>query len=132
MYDLIFKIIFICIFTSILSLVIKNTIISFSPILIVSAGIICFCIVLPHISAVIRLVNELMLKSEGLNECVKATFKVISISVLCEFSSQICADAGDAYLASKINFAGKTVIICICAPLISALITTVTNMISVL
>ena len=45
-------------------------------------------------------------------------FKAAGISLLCTFASEICKDAGESLLSSRIEFAGKCTLLTMCLPLI--------------
>lgn len=45
-------------------------------------------------------------------------FKAAGISLLCTFASEICKDAGESLLSSRIEFAGKCTLLTMSLPLI--------------
>ena len=57
-------------------------------------------------------------------------FKIIGISYVSEFGGQLCSDAGEGAIASKIEFAGKVMILATSAPVILALMDLITNMLT--
>lgn len=128
---MIYKIIFVCVFTAIAILLIKNISPSYAPILAIAAGLICFFMLMPYIKTTFDLIKSMSSRTEGLESCVITTLKIAGISVLCEFAAQACSDAGEGYLAAKIDFAGKISIVCICVPEFLNLINTVVGLISV-
>ena len=88
----------------------------YSKVIAIGAGIITIWLVLPYIIEFIRYIKIISTSVSGLDNCFKIIIKIIGISFLCEFASQLCVDSGEGYLASKINFAGKIMIICIASP----------------
>lgn len=128
---MIYKIIFVCMFTAITVLLIKNISPSYAPMLSIAAGLICFFMLMPYIKTIFDLIKSMSSRANGLETCVTTTLKIAGISVLCEFAAQACADAGESYLAAKIDFAGKILIVCICAPEFLNLINTVVGLIGI-
>ena len=55
--------------------------------------------------------------------------KITGIAILTEFGVSICKDAGEAAIASKIEFGGKIIIMSISIPIISALLEVITTII---
>jgi stage III sporulation protein AD len=51
--------------------------------------------------------------------------KLIGISFLCEISSNLCKDAGQASIGKQIEFAGKLSILVVSIPIFQALLTTI-------
>lgn len=61
---------------------------------------------------------------------IKIVFKIIGISYISEFGAGLCKDAGEGAIASKIEFAGKVMILASSAPIILALMDLITNMLA--
>jgi stage III sporulation protein AD len=55
-------------------------------------------------------------------EYIKAILKVVGISYIAGFSAQMCRDAGESALASKVELAGKVVILLIALPVFRAIV----------
>lgn len=132
MISVIYKITFLCVFGAIVTLTVKSIIPSFVPALAVVTGLVCVSMIFPHIKSIFDLINSMSDAVSGLDECITITVKIVSISLLCEFAAQTCSDAGENFLAAKIDFAGKIIILCICAPEFLNLINTVIGLISIL
>ena len=129
---MILKIIVICIVTAILSQVIKMFSPSFVPIIALTVGLVVISILYKNISQVTGIVGDITKNIIGFSECIKITLKTVAISVVCEFSSQLCEDMGEKYLASKIDFAGKIIIVCLTIPELINIINTVTDLILII
>lgn len=132
MVSAIYKIAFLCVFSAVIILTVKNIIPSFVPALTVITGIVCISIIFPYIKSIFDLINSMSDAVSGLDECITITVKIVAISLLCEFAAQTCSDAGENFLAAKIDFAGKIIILCICAPEFLNLINTVIGLIGTL
>jgi stage III sporulation protein AD len=53
---------------------------------------------------------------------IATVIKIIGIAYAAEFGSQICADAGEGAIASKIELGGKGLIMAISTPIIVSLV----------
>lgn len=61
----------------------------------------------------------------GYASYIKLLFKIIGITYLSEFSSDLCKDAGANTLASQMELFGKLSILVLCMPVMTALLETV-------
>ena len=74
------------------------------------------------LSAIIDLLTNLSKKS-GINaQYVAILLKISGIAILSEFAVSVCKDLGETAVATKIDLAGKIIIISISIPIISALL----------
>ncbi len=132
MISIVYKIILICIFSAIVSILLKNSMPAFTPVITLAGGIACFYLILPYIKKVFDLISGISKSVFGAENYVSITIKIVGISLLCEFAAQSCSDMGENTLAAKIGFAGKIVILCISAPEFLKLVNKVINLINVL
>ncbi len=114
--NIIFKIIIICVFTAIISIVLKNFSSPFIPVLSLCCGLVCIYFLIPYIRNIIDYILKFKQSTSSADSIIRLTIKIAAISVICEFGGQLCCDSGAEYLASKILFAGKIVIMCITLP----------------
>lgn len=115
---------------AIISLVIKQTSPAFSLIVGIAAGLLILIILLPDITSVL---NFLQSMTDRINVDIPyagVLLKVIGIAYLAEFGAQICQDAGESAIASKIEFGGKIMILAISSPIIFALLDKVFSMLN--
>ena len=55
--------------------------------------------------------------------------KVIGIAYLTQFGAQLCADAGETAVASKIEMAGKVLMMTVAAPVLTGLLETIMGLV---
>jgi len=55
--------------------------------------------------------------------------KVLAIAYITEFTSQLCKDAGETSIASKVELGGKIIIFCVAIPVFTSIIELVEQMI---
>lgn len=54
--------------------------------------------------------------------------KVLAIAYITEFTSQICKDAGETAIASKVELGGKIIIFCVAIPVFTSILNLVEQM----
>lgn len=88
----------------------------------VAAGAILFLMVLGKISAVISIVKDLANKA-GINMVyLSIILKIVGVAYIAEFGAQICRDAGEGAIATKIEFAAKILILVLAMPIVIAVL----------
>lgn len=85
-------------------------------------GVIIFCIVIGKVHGVIQIIEKYMKRSNINMFYFNVLLKIIGISYIAEFGAEICKDAGQAAIASKIELSGKIIIITLSIPIITSLI----------
>lgn len=95
--------------------------------IIASLGIILFAI--DEISGIINLLDNLAEKSGISKDYLLIIIKVTGIAYIVEFGKNVCQDAGQSAIATKLEMAGKVVIVSLSIPIISALLTVLSGMV---
>lgn len=54
--------------------------------------------------------------------------KVLAIAYITEFTSQLCKDAGESSIASKVELGGKIIIFCVAIPVFTSILNLVERM----
>ncbi|WP_188695223.1 stage III sporulation protein AD [Pullulanibacillus camelliae] len=102
---------------------------AFAFLLIVFVGISIFLLLIGKIQQIIEMI-ERMAVNANLNLVYMTTIlKIIGIAYIAEFGVQIARDAGQGALASKIELAGKILILVMAIPIIMAIIKTILGLI---
>ena len=52
---------------------------------------------------------------------ISTVFRIVGIAYIAEFGAQVCKDAGENSIASKIELAGKVIILVLAVPILIAL-----------
>ena len=86
-----------------------------------------FCI--DKIGQVIELITRLAQNSGIPIEFLMIVLKIIGIAYLTEFGANICKDVGESAVASKIQFAGKCIILLLGMTIIGNFVDTLTKLI---
>ncbi|MFC0214199.1 stage III sporulation protein AD [Paenibacillus chartarius] len=113
---------------TVLVLIIKEQKPMFAFLLATFTGIVIFLYLIGKISAVIQMLEDLALKSNINMIFLKTILKIIGIAYIAEFGAQVVRDAGQESIASKIELAGKILIIVMAIPIIKVIIETVVKL----
>lgn len=85
-------------------------------------GIAIFLLIAGKMSAVIDLLNSFARKANIDSSYISTLLKIVGIAYITEFGADICRDAGESSIASKIELAGKVIIVVIAVPIITSLL----------
>ncbi len=86
------------------------------------AGALIFMLLAAKLSAVIELLEEYAGRADIKPAYFNTVLKITGIAYLTEFGAEICRDAGESAIASKIEMAGKVIIVAMAIPVITSLI----------
>lgn len=102
---------------------------NFAFLLIIFVGCSIFLLLVDQIYNIINML-QVIAKQANVNVMYLETIlKIIGIAYIAEFASQITKDAGQGTLASKIELAGKIMILAMAIPILTVLIETILNLI---
>ncbi|GGH25191.1 stage III sporulation protein AD [Paenibacillus segetis] len=110
---------------TVLILVIKEQKPIFAFLIAASTGILIFMYLIGKIGGIIEVLEQLAESSGVQMIYLKTILKIIGIAYIAEFGAQIVRDAGQESIASKIELAGKVLIMVLAIPIISIIIETV-------
>ncbi|MET3289659.1 stage III sporulation protein AD [Brevibacillus fluminis] len=113
---------------TVLSLVIKEQKPMFAFLLAVASGVIIFYFLIDKISVVIRILERLAVQADLNMVFLETILKIIGIAYIAEFGAQMTRDAGQGAIASKIELAGKILILVMAVPIIQIIIETVVGL----
>lgn len=88
----------------------------------ICVGILIFLFMINKITSVMNLLQQLSLKANIDFIYLTTVFKILGIAYLASFCSEICKDAGQAAIASKVEFAGKILILVLAIPILMAVL----------
>jgi len=90
---------------------------------------IIFLLVLNKINVVLNLFRDLAEKANISQIYLNTILKIIGIAYITEFGAQVCRDAGEGAVASKIEFAGKVLVMVMAVPIIALVLDTIVRLI---
>jgi stage III sporulation protein AD len=113
---------------TILSLMLNEQKPLFAFLLTASAALFIFIFLADKIASVIRVIESLALETNVNMVYLRTILKIIGIAYIAELGAQIVRDSGFSSVASKIELAGKVLILVMAIPIIEVLIRTVINL----
>ena len=123
------KIVGISIFSVSMIIVLKNQRPEMALMLSIATGIMIMIFSIYKMSSVVNVLNDLVQKSGINKEFLTIIIKVIGIAYIVEFGKNICIDAGQSSIATKLEMAGKVIIVVLTIPLVSALVNLLTGLV---
>lgn len=126
----ILQIIGIGLLSAILAVVVKKDKPEYAIHISIAAGLIIFIFILGKLATVINVFNNIANKASIDSTYLNIILKIIGISYLVEFGSQICKDSGENAIASKIEIAGKVIILVLSIPILQTLLDLVIKILS--
>lgn len=110
---------------TVLVLIIKDQKPMFAFLIAAFTGITLFLFLVGKIGLVVETLEDLAASSGVQTVYLKTILKIIGIAYIAEFGAQIVRDAGQGSIASKIELAGKVLIMVLAIPIIVIIIETV-------
>jgi stage III sporulation protein AD len=86
------------------------------------AGALILLAVIPRIAQIVGLLEDMARRGGVGADYLAALLKIVGIAYLTEFGAQAARDAGEGALASKVELAGKILILVIAIPLVIAVL----------
>ncbi len=102
---------------------------NFAFLLVIFVGCSIFLLIVEQIYTIINMLQLLAERAQVNMVYLETILKIIGIAYIAEFASQITKDAGQGTLASKIELAGKILILSMAVPILTVLIETILNLI---
>jgi len=88
----------------------------------IAVGIIIFVVLLGKIGAVLDVLKDLSARANLSMVYLGTILKIVGIAYIADFGAQICRDAGEGAVASKIEFAAKILVLVLAVPIVVAVL----------
>ncbi|MGE1023791.1 stage III sporulation protein AD [Bacillus sp. GMs2/2] len=98
---------------------------SITSLFIVFVGSVMFLILIDQIHSILQMIERVANEAKVSNVYVETLLKIIGIAYIAEFGAQITKDAGQGAIASKIELAGKILILVMAIPILTVVIETI-------
>ncbi|TDA67785.1 MAG: stage III sporulation protein AD [Clostridia bacterium] len=86
------------------------------------AGVVIFLLMVGKIGNVMDILRNLADQAQINRFYLGTVLKIIGVAYVAEFGSQVCRDAGESAIASRIEFAAKVLIMVMALPIIAAVV----------
>ena len=125
----VFKLVAFAIVAVVLVLVVKQQRSDIAILLAVSAGAGLLIFSIFKLSSVFDMLQDLVKNSGVSSQFLSIVLKVTAIAYIIEFGKNVCMDAGQSAIANKLEMAGKVIVLTLSIPLISSLMSLITQLI---
>ncbi|PFA09658.1 stage III sporulation protein AD [Bacillus thuringiensis] len=98
---------------------------SITSLFIVFVGSVMFLILIDQMHSILQMIERVASEAKVSNVYVETLLKIIGIAYIAEFGAQITKDAGQGAIASKIELAGKILILVMAIPILTVVIETI-------
>lgn len=93
--------------------------------ILIIAGIMIFIFMVPKIIEVLGFIRDIATDSGVDIVYIEIVMKILGISYLASFCSELCKDAGAGSLAAKVEFSGKIMILILAVPILMAVLNSI-------
>ena len=90
-------------------------------------GVSIFVFVFGKFNAIILFLQDIALKANINIVYLNIVLKILAISYIASFCSEICKDAGSNNIATKVEFGGKILILFLAVPILMAVLQSILN-----
>lgn len=97
--------------------------------IVVFSGCVIFLYLVDQIYDIIRMIEKIAVNANVNMVYVETILKIIGIAYIAEFGAQLTKDAGQGAIASKIELAGKILILVMAVPILTVIIETILGLI---
>lgn len=118
----IFKIVAVAMMTLFMYLVFKDRKNEVSSMISIAFTLVVVGIIIFQFNDIITFIREISEEANVDNLYLGIVLKILAISFLCSFTNDICKDAGAANIGSRVEFAGKILILGLSIPILRALL----------
>jgi len=91
----------------------------------IAAGVMLFLLMLSKVMRVVEVMQSLSARAQIEQAHMGTVLKIIGIAYIADFGAQVLQDAGEKTVASKVEMAGKVIIMLLAVPIILAILDSV-------
>ena len=114
----IIQIVAVGIVSAVLALTVKKHSPEIALIITLAASVLIFFMVLPLLVSAIGIMQNLGAQLDSQVSYIPVVLQILGIAYVAELGAQVCIDAGESAIASKIELAGKVLIMAVAAPIL--------------
>ncbi len=124
----ILQIVIIAVIATLLIAVLKAQKPELAVLLSIAAGVLILSFTSAYLDSIVDILNEITRRINLDLAFVNIILKIIAVAYLCEFGAQVCKDAGETAIATKVELAGKILIVYLASPILLSLLNLLTSM----
>ncbi|MEG0295383.1 MAG: stage III sporulation protein AD [Clostridium sp.] len=108
--------------TLILYLLLQENKKQYSVLLLLASGAIIFLALIGPLNEVLRFINTIAARANISTVYIGIVLKILAIAYLASFCTELCKDAGAESIGTKVEFAGKILILALAVPILMAVL----------
>ncbi|MFO7273549.1 MAG: stage III sporulation protein AD [Bacillota bacterium] len=94
----------------------------------IAAGVMLFALMMARVLRVVEVIQTLATRASLEHAHVDTVLKIIGIAYIADFGAQVLSDAGEKAVATKVEMAGKVIILLLAVPIILAVLEAILNL----
>ena len=114
----IFQIVAIGVLGAVLSIILKKQVPQIALLIAITCSVLIFLIVLPMLTETVQLLSRLGELAGGDGAYIGIAIRVIGVAYMTELGASVCSDAREGAIATKIDMAGRGIILVMSIPII--------------
>ena len=115
---MILQVVAVGVLSAVLALTLKKQSPEIALVITLAASVLILFMVWPLLTTAVGVVQNLGAQLDGAVRYVGLVLQIVGITYVAELGAQVCADAGETAIASKIEMAGKIIIMAVAAPVL--------------
>jgi len=124
----IFQIVAVGILGAVLAITIKKQSPEIAVLITITASVLIFLMVLPMLTEAVEIVNHIGNLADGQAAYIGLAIRVIGVAYMAELGASVCNDAGETAIATKVDMAGRIIIMVMAMPIIMDILRILTRL----
>ncbi len=126
----IFKIVGIGLASAVLAVLVKGYRAELGLLISIASSVLIFSLILPYIKSIMTMLSDLSAQSGTDLTHVAIVIKIIGAAYITQLGAELCRDAGENAVASKVELGGKIIIAGLSMPIVYSLLDLMKNLMS--
>lgn len=118
-------IVFLAIIGVVLLIILRQSRPEMALVLSILLGVLIFATVIPKIGMIVTTLSSIAAKTDVGSLHLATLLKIVGVAYIAEFGAQVCRDAQEGAIASKVELAGKVIIMALAIPIVLVILDSV-------
>ncbi len=118
-------IVFLAVVGVVLLIILRQTRPELALLLSLLLGVLIFATAVPRIGMIVNTLGSIAGKTEVGSLHLSTLLKIVGVAYIAEFGAQICRDAQEGAIATKVELAGKVIIMALSVPIVLVILDSV-------
>jgi len=114
----IFQIVAVGVLAAIIAITIKKQSPEIALLITITATVLIFLMILPQLAMATQLITHIGSLADGQAVYVSLALRVVGVAYMTELGASVCHDAGESAIATKIDMAGRIIIMVMALPIV--------------